>query len=238
MRTSIAVLVCLAVMAGMLIQASGPVSAQPELNAPAPPEGRMRAARMPMWGGPGQDPELAKLTMDIMLLRQINRMDLSVDEIREVIPLLQQLVDGEKELKKATKQLLVNERKRLLRGEVDQEQLEQARMKMKELAEQSRDRTEKAMDEMAQVLAPEQAEKMKRLLMGQPRERMRQGQQRRGQEGQGFVPKGEGGEGERERMRERTRERMRQREGRPLGPRTMIIERMLELLKEKLKVMG
>lgn len=244
MRTSIAVFVCLALMAGMLIQVSRPVSAQPELDVPPPPpgpaEGRRGAAGMQlmMWGGLGQerDTELAQLTMDIMLLRQINQIALSADQIKQMIPLLQQLVDGEKELKKTTKQLLLDERKQLLRGEADKDQLRQARTKMREMAEQFRDRTEKVMGQTAQVLTPEQAEKMKALVMGQPRPKMNQQRQQKGQEGQGFVPQGEGGQGER--MKERMQERMGQQERRAPGPRSVIVGRVLELLKEKLKVMG
>ena len=94
-----------------LLMAAAPERGSDDLAPPfGPPMEEFREA-----GPMGRDPRLAGLVRDIIALRQINRADLSPQQIEKVLPALQKLAREEGLLIKQTKEALLDERARLLR---------------------------------------------------------------------------------------------------------------------------
>src|SRR3972149_2368435 len=135
----LALLVVLAVVLGTaLAQEDLPEAVAeegPEITAPAPPPGpppdvvppgaglppggrrgggawrlpAMEGMLGPLWLE-SRDPELFKLVTDIALLRQINAAALSPDQIKQVLPALNELIAAQKQARAKAKATLLKER--------------------------------------------------------------------------------------------------------------------------------
>jgi len=121
-----------------------------------PPEGEE------MMGPP--DPELAPLLADILILRVIVNAQLTRDQIRQILPILERVRDEEKAFRGDLKSAFLAERERLLAGSPTVAQMQQSREAIRARGQQFRAQTEQARAELAKVLSPEQAGALSRLM--------------------------------------------------------------------------
>jgi Spy/CpxP family protein refolding chaperone len=212
----------------------------PQPTAPGDRDGRGIGPLGALTGGQ-QDPELARLTMDIMLLREINRMQLTPAQSRQVLTALEAIKADQDNLREEAMKFLLAERKRLVAGKSSDEEDQRARTKMKELVTQSQQRRQEQLTKLSAQLTPEQTAALERLIYGSERRRERpEGATAPAPASRaGDAPAGRAGptatpapapvaQNPRE-------ERGGQTAGSAPGPRMVIVERMIELLKEKLK---
>jgi hypothetical protein len=229
------------ILAALMISMT-PLFAQPAPppTAPGDRDGRGVGPLGALTGGQ-QDPELAKLAMDIMLLREIDRMQLTAPQTRQVLTALEAIKKDQDNLREETKKILLAERARLMAGKSSDEDARQAWTKMRELATQCQERAEEQVTKLSAQLKPEQMNALKRLVYGIDRRHDRpegatpaaapraNTNPREGSTGPAAAPAPAPAAGN---PRE---EREGQTAGPAPGPRMVIVERMIELLKEKLK---
>jgi len=180
-------------------------------SQPGPKRGR------PEGGG---DAELAQIAADIYLLHKINACQLSPQQMRKVIPVLERVLNDAKRLRQDVKGKLLAERKRLILGESGGTPPEAVGRMIREDAERLRARTQQAIEGTSAFLSADQVQKLRDMLMARP-----EGFFQRAQEPPRWRPRPEGQPPSAEPRR-------------PLGPSVLTLQRVIELLKEKLAALG
>jgi hypothetical protein len=192
------------------------------------------------------DPELAKLTTDIVILRAINRINATPKQLERLTEVLRELVVAEGELRTAASEVMADERARLLAAKPGERPLPPGEdlQAIKSLVQEFQEQVRAAEAEADKVLDPEQIRAFRMLMMmtrgeraGEPRDRA----QRPKGEGpmapdmnapQPPPPPGPGNGKLGEQWRERVRERMAKVDRMPRPP--VPLERVVELMEEKL----
>jgi len=180
-----------------------------------------------VWGRP-EDPELAQITADIFLLRQINEAGLTRDQIKKLIPVLEGILGDAERLRGEVKAKLLAQRKLLLEGKQTAESAEAAKRQVQESAKRFADEARKSLERTRSFLSPAQVERLTHLLTTRP------GRFSGRADGEHRADRRPG-------MREAERDRER---GPAIGPRpglggpsTVVMRRVISLLKEKLRAM-
>src|SRR3990170_4182041 len=95
----------------LALMASGGAALAQGMPPGPPPDGPGMAAPPP---GPPPlgDPELARLTTDIVILRAINQMNATPEQLSKVADLLRDLVKAERDLRERGQRTLADERER------------------------------------------------------------------------------------------------------------------------------
>jgi hypothetical protein len=167
-------------------------------------------------------PELAQIVRDIMLLRRINEIGLTRDQIGAVIPVLEKRLEDERTMGDDVKRLMLQQRRALLEGDVSNEQLQASGNKIKDRVQAFRNQGNRRLDGLAPTLKPDQIQKLRALVLAGP---------------------GVWGEGAGERQPRETRRPGPPREGgaeparHQMGPSAQVLERVVSLLKEKRELM-
>lgn len=165
-------------------------------------------------------PELAQIARDIILLRRINEIGLTRDQIGAVIPVLEKRLEDERAMRDDVKRLMLEQRRALLEGDVSNQQLQASGNKIKERVQTFRDQGSRRLDGLAPTLKPEQIQKLRALVLAGP---------------------GISGEGAGQRQPRETRRPGQPREGETerhqMGPSAQVLERVVALLKEKRDLM-
>jgi Spy/CpxP family protein refolding chaperone len=152
----VAVIVLVVGVTALVAVARGPADRPEPGEMAGPPEEEE-------WMGPA-DPELAPLLADILILRVIDNAQLTPDQIRRILPLLERLQDEEKAFRGDLKSAFLAQRQQLLVGSPTAEQARQHREAIRARGQQFRAQTEQARAELAKVLSPEQAGALSRLM--------------------------------------------------------------------------
>ncbi len=197
-----------AVMLGMLSAlpgAAAPPAGPPPRREPGP--GGVRAP-MPMLMAQ-RDPELTGLVRDIVILRAINGLGMTLDQTKKLIPALEQVAAAERHLRDEALRQLRAERARLLVGSGTDEGSRDARKALAAVRSEHAAELDRIVSQISGFLSADQVGKLKKLAMGGAR-----------REGRPREP-GWGGES-------------------PGGPgaSSEVIQRVVELLKEKVKAMS
>jgi hypothetical protein len=146
-------------------------AAQPLWAANAPPATQARPrpmrARMPMPMLQGaRDPQLAALVRDIVVLRAINSLGMTRQQIAAVIPELEQVVAADRRLRDEVRKQLLAERQHLLAGTATPQQSRQAMAAIGAARRRYAQELADVKDEMGRILSPEQMHKLNRLASG------------------------------------------------------------------------
>jgi len=185
------------------------------------------------------DPELARLTTDIVVLRAINRINARPEQLERLAELLGGLSAGEGELREQAREVLAEERERLLAARPGEPPPPGDGLQaIRQLGMEFREKVRAAEAQAQEFLEPEQM-KAFRVLLAMTRgerlaERPRDGMRRpRGGFGPGLdgPPPPPPPPGDDRPMRERMRERF-ARGGLPRPP--VPLQRVVELIEEKL----
>jgi hypothetical protein len=169
------------------------------------------------------DPELAELARDIMLLRGINQIGMTREQIGVVIPALEGMLREERAMRGDIKTLMLQQRRALLKGDVPQDQLDASRRKIKDRAQASKDQVGRTLQGLSRSFSPAQIDGLRALVMTGPGLRRSETGPR---DRPAQPPRGP-----------RTMEPPRAGHGDEMGPSAMILERIIALLKEKLGAM-
>jgi hypothetical protein len=180
-----------------------------------------------VWAHP-EDPELAQITADIFILRQINEAGLTRDQIKKLIPVLEGILGDAERLRGEVKAKLLAQRKLLLEGKQTAQNADFARREIQESARRFADEARKSLERTRSFLSPPQVERLAHLLTARP------GRFSGRADGEHRADRRPG-------MREPERDRER---GPAIGPRpgfggpsTVVMRRVISLLKEKLRAM-
>jgi hypothetical protein len=159
-----------------------------------------------------RDPGLRQLAIDVFLLRTINSMELTPQQMRYVRDALVKVKAESDAFLRDTKAALAAERQRLLRGSAADARTGLTRAK--ERGEQFRKRLTRILDGLEGKVSPVQLKKLRLLILGGARP--------------GTSARPTGREGPPPRWEAR----------RGLGPNVGLITRLVELLNEKIKLAG
>lgn len=159
------------VLAGVLLAVSCWAAfaerAREERSEPPPPHAK-GGDELPGVGPAGKNPEMFGLVRDISLLRQINRADLSADQIRRMLPLLKELAKEQDKVVGRVRKSLQGERERLLRQQgPDKSKPEQRAGELATIRSQSeayRQKVAATKVELRKILNPQQADIIGRLI--------------------------------------------------------------------------
>ena len=210
--------------------------------APEPPAGAPPGP--PPGPAPLGDPELARLTTDIVVLRAINRINATPEQLGELADLLRDLGVAEGELREQAREVLAKERARLLRAKPgEQPPPGDGLQAIKVLTMEFQTKVQAAELEAQKLLEPEQMRAFRLLLAMTRGERLAQRSPDRmprakrdfRPELDGPPPPGAPPPGDRD-LRERMRERMGRAGALPRPP--VPLQRVLELIEEKLAALG
>lgn len=190
---------------------------------------------------PRDDEELARITQDILLLRRINRIGLSKEQIEKALPLLQQLLDEQKRFREETKEQLLKYRNRLIGGDIAEQEERAAAREMDELRRRQREDSRKTRQAVVEVLGQEQGRELLNLVsVGFVREPQPPGpppaDSERPREPRRSGPSQEPGQGGEQRPRGPQQPGDDERPPR-LGRPETVLTRLIELLEEKLKLL-
>ena len=186
------------------------------LASAAVPQRAPRPERAGTW----VDAELAQIATDIYLLQKINDCRLSTQQIRKVIPVLERMLNDAKRLRQDVRGKLLAERKRLILGQSPATPPDAVRRMIREEAERLRVRTQQAMESTSAFLSSDQVQKLRGVLQGRPEGFFQRALQ---------PPPWHRGPGQEQ---QRTTPRP------PQGPSILALQRVVELLKEKLAALG
>jgi hypothetical protein len=157
------------------------------------------------------DEELRQLAVDVFLLRSINSLELSPQQMRYVRDTLVKVKAESQAFVRETKEALAAERQRLLRGSGGTD-ARAGLTRAKERGEQFRKRLTRILDTLKGKISQAQLERLRLLVLGRP----------------GPSPRPTGREGPPPRWEAR----------RGFGPDVRLITRLIELLDEKIKLAG
>ena len=157
------------------------------------------------------DEELRQLAVDVFLLRSINSLELSPQQMRYVRDTLVKVKAESQAFVRETKEALAAERQRLLRG-ATAAGARAGLTRAKERAEQFRKRLTRILDTLKGKISQAQLERLRLLVLGRP----------------GPSPRPTGRQGPPPRWEAR----------RGFGPDVRLITRLIELLDEKIKLAG
>lgn len=159
------------VLAGVLLAASCWAAfaerAREERSGPPPPPAAA-GDELPGLGPAGKNPEMFGLVRDISILRQINRADLSADQIRRILPLLKELAKEQDKVVGRVKESLQGERERLLRQQGPEKSKPDRRAgevtAIRSQSEAYRQKVAATKVELRKILNPQQADIIGRLI--------------------------------------------------------------------------
>jgi len=215
---------------GTTLMVAVPVGAQEGEPPPAPPRPALEVA----------DPELAQIARDILLLRIINQVGMTADQIAAVIPTLEGLLSEEQAMREDVKRVMLEQRRALLAGDVPEAQLQESHRKMRERTQAFREGVRKRLAELNGSLKDEQVKRLSGLVMMGPSVwRHGPSPRDRGESDNGPSARDRGQlEGGESGQPWRTRRTMAlPPTGEEMGPSVRVLERVIVLLKEKLQVM-
>ena len=118
--------------------------------------------------GSWEDPELARIATDIYLLHGINDFQFSPQQIRKLIPVLERVMHDALRLREDVKQKLLEERRRLILGQEPPTPPEAVKRMIRAEAERLRDRARQAVESTRAFLSPEQVQKLRNLVDAKP----------------------------------------------------------------------
>jgi hypothetical protein len=170
------------------------INALPGLAQPHPggdsASGRGRIPMPMLMGQP--DPELTIVVRDIVILRALNSIDMSVDQVKQLIPLLERVVEADRRLRAEALRELRAERERLLVGTATAQKSDETQQAIAASRRQYEEEMERLKSQALSFLSAEQGEKLTKLTMaGWELARLGGGPARRGEAGTGVGPSGE-----------------------------------------------
>jgi hypothetical protein len=174
-----------------------------------------------------EDPELGAIVRDIILLRMINEIGLTRDQIAALIPELEGLLRDEQATRADVKALFLEQRRALLKGNVPEAQLEASRARIKQRTDQFRDQSGRRLDGLTPRLSAEQVRQVRRLVTAGPA---------LWRHGPRATPPASPREPQLRRGPDRDRGPERP-SGEEMAPSGQVLERVIALLKEKLQAM-
>jgi len=145
------------VVVAILLTVAVPALAQPQRPAPRVP--------MPILTGQ-RDVELTNLARDIVVLRAINSLAMTKEQIQKLVPLLEQMVAADRRLREGARRQLAAERQRLLAGNPPPEESRRAMMALSDARREYQKEAEQVMNRVLGILSPKQGEKLKRIVAG------------------------------------------------------------------------
>jgi len=139
-------------------QAAGQVRAQARAGTRA-------RVPMPMLQG-ARDAELTRLVRDILVLRVINSLGMTRQQMAALIPLLENVVAADRRLRDEARKQLLAERQRLIAGTATPQQSRQAMAAIAAARRRYAQELADIRDQTGQVLSPQQVQKLNRLASG------------------------------------------------------------------------
>jgi hypothetical protein len=127
---------------------------------------------MPMLMG-RRDAELTGLARDIVILRAINSLKLTKDQIEKTIPILEQVVAADQRLRENALQQLRAERARLLAGTATGDSTRQAMTAIADARQRYSSEIDQLQGKLSQILNKEQTDTLRKIVAGAPGPGMR-----------------------------------------------------------------
>lgn len=146
-------------------------------RGPGPRAGMSRRIPMPMLMG-RRDAELTAVARDIVILRAMNGLNLTRNQIERIIPILEQVVSADRNLREEALRELRAERARLLAGTGSPEESQQTMAAINAARRQYAVELQGLQGRLDQVLTKEQSESLKKIVAGTLAPGIREGEGR------------------------------------------------------------
>ena len=144
-------------------------------RGPGSRAGMSQRVPMPMLMG-RRDAELTATVRDIVVLRAINSLNLTRDQIEKVIPILEQVVSADRKLREEALRQLRAERARLLAGTGTPEDSRQTMVAITAARRDYAAELQGLQGRLDQILTKEQGDSLKKIVAGTPAPGMRGGE--------------------------------------------------------------